>query len=96
MLAGVGILIGVAYTLRAVQKAFFPPDDSARDAVERVPTSPAHAHPMDAITVPERIGAALLMSCTLLIGLYPKLLLDLIRPALESPLMSALVKGGQP
>ena len=96
VLAGVGILIGVAYTLRAVQKAFFPPDDSARDAVERVPTSPAHAHPMDAITVPERIGAALLMSCTLLIGLYPKLLLDLIRPALESPLMSALVKGGQP
>lgn len=96
VLTGVGILIGVAYTLRVVQKAFFLPDDSESSAGERNASSAAPAPEMEAISTPERIGAALLMACTLLVGLYPKLLLDLIRPALESPLMSALVKGGQP
>ena len=37
-----------------------------------------------------RWGAGL----TVLIGLYPRLLLDLIVPALQSPLMSKLLKGG--
>jgi NADH-quinone oxidoreductase subunit M len=96
VLTGVGILIGVAYTLRAIQQAFFPPDDSAHEAADHTSSAAAHAHPLETITVPERLGAALLMTCTLVIGLFPRLLLDLIRPALESPLMSVLVKGGQP
>jgi NADH-quinone oxidoreductase subunit M len=92
VLAGLGILIGVAYTLRAIQKAFFSgesssgsqPDPDKRDAC------PA----LEPITTPERIGAALLIAVTVLIGLYPRLLLDLIVPALQSPLMSKLIKGG--
>jgi NADH-quinone oxidoreductase subunit M len=36
------------------------------------------------ITLPEKLGAALLMFATLAIGLYPKLLLDQIIPAVES------------
>jgi NADH-quinone oxidoreductase subunit M len=46
------------------------------------------------ITVPERIGATLLISITLLIGLYPRLLLDLIEPALHSPLLENVMKAG--
>jgi NADH:ubiquinone oxidoreductase subunit 4 (subunit M) len=36
------------------------------------------------ITVAEKIGACMLMIATLAIGVYPKLLLDRITPAVES------------
>ena len=49
---------------------------------------------MPPITVPERIGAALLIAAALWIGLCPSLLLDMIKASLESPLMSHLLKGG--
>ena len=51
-------------------------------------------HDWDDISIPERIGAAILIATTLAIGLYPRLLLDLIVPALSSPLMEKLLKGG--
>jgi len=127
VLGGLGVLIGVAYTLRAIQKAFFT---SAADQERSLAL--AHPHPghegnsssprlrpqpqerehsgaaagghdaaghheadeLEPISVPERIGAAILIATTLLIGLYPKLLLDLIVPALNSPLMEKLTKGG--
>ncbi len=85
VVAGGGIVVGVAYTLRALQKSFFadaPPPGKGRD------------HPLEAISIPERIGAVLLMGTTLLIGLYPKLLLDLIIPSFNSPLFDGLRKGG--
>jgi NADH-quinone oxidoreductase subunit M len=114
VLAGIGIVIGVAYTLRAVQKAFFgdmvpqpvvvavPAEGRgavgvlAGDEPERTsaPSSSGSAHPFDDISVPERIGAALLLGTTVLIGLYPRLLLDWIVPALESPLFEKVLKGG--
>jgi len=53
-------------------------------------------HPLEAISVPERIGAAILMATTLLIGLYPTLLLNLIESGFHSDLMSRLLKGGTP
>jgi NADH-quinone oxidoreductase subunit M len=91
VLAGLGILVGVAYTLRAIQKAFYSgrPLPAAEAARER--EANAVAHPLPAISVPERVGAAILLGTTLLIGLYPRLLLDLIRSGLETPLMSALI-----
>jgi len=92
VLAGVGILLGVAYTLRAVQKAFFPGEDASTAGPAAPPG--VHSEEMPDISIPERIGAALLIAITLLIGLYPRLLLDLIVPALNSPLMSNLLKGG--
>ena len=102
VLAGLGILIGIAYTLRVVGKAFYSEtgEIGASKALD-------HPHPcplpqereksppvLEPITIPERIGAALLIATTLLIGLYPRLLLDLIVPALNSPLMARLLKGG--
>jgi NADH-quinone oxidoreductase subunit M len=83
VLVGVGILVGVAYTLRAVARSFF----GARDVHASTCIS------LPAITAPERIGAVILIACTLVVGLYPRLLLDLIGPSLESPLMQALWKG---
>ncbi len=87
VLAGLGIVIGVAYTLRAVRKAFYsqetPPPKGGTP----------QEHGLEPISIPERLGAALLVGTTLLIGLYPRLLLDLIVPALSSPLFEGMRKG---
>jgi NADH-quinone oxidoreductase subunit M len=81
VLTGVGILIGVAYTLRVLQKAFFGEPDEKE----------AHAHePMPPISLPEKIGAFLLIAVSLVIGLFPRLLLDLIVPSFDSPLFDWL------
>jgi NADH-quinone oxidoreductase subunit M len=86
ILAAVGILAGIAYTLRAMVKAFY-----AEGAVE------ARDLPrLQPITVPERAGALLLLGATLLVGLWPQLLLGMITPALNSPLMQPLWKAGPP
>jgi NADH-quinone oxidoreductase subunit M len=91
VLAGLGILIGVAYTLRALQKAFF----AEEEAVVLPALSPGNPHPpLEPISIPERIGAAILMGTSLLIGLYPRLLLDLIVPSFSSPLFDGLRKAG--
>ena len=79
--AGVGIVIGVAYTWRAMQKAFFGEAESGS------------LHTLPPISVPERIGAVILIGASLVIGLYPQLLLNLIIPALNSPLFDGLRKG---
>lgn len=83
LLAGVGILVGIAFTWRALDKAFLGGTTTA--------TAP-HA-PLPRITAPERIAAAILMITTAVIGIYPRLLLDLILPALNSPLFEGLRKG---
>jgi NADH-quinone oxidoreductase subunit M len=85
LLAGAGILVGVAYTLRALQKSFFS------DTEIRVSD---HSHPLEPISTPERIGSAVLIAATLLIGLYPRLLLDVIVPSFQSPLFDGLRNGG--
>ncbi len=85
-IAGVGIIIGVAYTLRVLVKAFFGAQPSAAGG--------HHGEAMAAITMPEKIGAVMLLATTLLIGIYPRLLLDLIIPSFDTPLMAPL-KGGQ-
>jgi len=85
LLAGVGIVVGVAYTLRAVQKAFYS---------DAPPSQSNHDHPLDPISVPERIGAVMLIAASLIIGLFPGLLLHWIQPCLNSPLFERLLKGG--
>src|SRR6266481_3377789 len=87
ILAGIGIVVGVAYILRTIQKSFY--------SGLQLSVGPA-SHPLEAISVPERIGAAILMATTLLIGLYPTLLLNLIQSGFDSPLMARLLKGGMP
>lgn len=80
--AGVGIVIGVAYTWRALQKAFFGDAPPAPHLHE-------HGHELAAITWPEVTGVVLLASVSLFVGLYPKILLDAIEPA-----VNALLAGG--
>jgi NADH-quinone oxidoreductase subunit M len=89
ILAGVGIVIGVAYTLRAMQKAFF--DDAASGSNEANPA--VHLDP-DPITLPERIGALILLATSLVVGLYPRILLDWIDRGLATPIFDALRRGG--
>jgi NADH-quinone oxidoreductase subunit M len=87
ILSGVGILIGVAYTLRAVQKGFYS---------DAPPAPIDHAHPLAPITVPERFGAVMLIAASLIIGLFPGLLMNWIEPCFTSPLSMfarLLVKG---
>ena len=81
VICGIGIVIGVAYTLRAIHQSFF--------SGEAPPTAKGLSLPPS--TIPERVGAVLLLACSLAVGLYPRLLLDLINPVWESPLMSRLI-----
>jgi NADH-quinone oxidoreductase subunit M len=88
--AGFGILIGIAYTLRALQGAFFSEQGASVIAIGHESGGTHEA--MQPITVPERFGSTLLIGVSLLIGLYPRLLLDLINPAFDSPLFEGLRK----
>ena len=87
ILAGVGIIVGVAYTLRALQKAFYsdtPP--LAHDGHDD--------HPLEPISGPERFGAVLLIAASLVIGLFPTLLMNWIEPCFRSALFARLLNGG--
>ncbi len=85
VLAGLGILVGIAFMLRAIQRVFFSKPGEAGEHND---------HPLPPISIPERIGALILIIITLIIGLYPRLLLDLIGPSFNSPLFEGLRKGG--
>ena len=84
LVAGVGIIIGIAYTWRAMQKAFFA-DHRETAAVDHSPLPP--------ITWAEHAGAAVLLVATAGVGLFPQILLNLIIPALSSPLFDGLRRG---
>jgi NADH-quinone oxidoreductase subunit M len=89
VLAGLGIVVGVAYTLRVLQAAFF----GESDAEPAGGSSEAGTHPpLVPISVPERFGAVILMAATLAIGLNPRWLLDLIVPSFGSALFDGLRK----
>jgi NADH-quinone oxidoreductase subunit M len=81
LLAGFGILVGVAYSLRALQQAFFG---------DREAGPPGGEAALEPITLPEKAGAVVLMATTLVVGLYPRILLDLIVPSFSSPLFERL------
>ena len=84
IVAGVGIVVGVAYTWRAMQKAFFSDAQPTAHELEQ-----EEQHPMAAITWPEVSGVTLLVGVSLLVGLYPRILLEAIEPAVR-----ALLAGG--
>jgi NADH-quinone oxidoreductase subunit M len=85
---GLGIVVGVVYIWRAMQKAFF-----REPAIAPLTSPPPTPPPMPPITLPERIGAVLLIAASIIVGLYPQLLLNLIQPALNSPLFAPLRFG---
>ncbi len=87
ILAGVGIVVGVAYTWRAMQTAFFS------DA----PATGQTAHSTESfepITWAENTGVLLLLAASLVVGLAPRILLDQITPAVLA-LPHALLSGGR-
>ncbi len=75
-ITGLGMVLVAAFTLRALKKTFFGEPDP------RIAAEPLERN--DPITIPEKLGAALLISATLAVGIYPKLLLDRIIPAVEA------------
>ncbi len=81
---GVGIVIGVVYIWRAMQKAFF---------VESSEPSAPPEHQLPPISFPERLGAIILICASVFVGIYPQVLLNIIVPALNSPLFEGLRKG---
>jgi NADH-quinone oxidoreductase subunit M len=80
---GVGIVVGVAYIWRAMQKAFFAEPEMVLETHE----------PLAAISIPEKLGAMILIAASVAVGLYPQMLLRVIVPALNSPLFEGLRKG---
>jgi len=81
-----GVLVAAAFTLRAIQLSFFGPADRAEPAALAAPLAP--------ITLAEKLGALLLVGATVVIGIRPDLLLNWINPALQSPLLQSVLKGG--
>jgi NADH-quinone oxidoreductase subunit M len=81
---GFGLVIGVVYIWRAMQKAFF-----LSAGIVSAPPNP----PLPPITFLERLGATILIGASVLIGLCPQVLLNIIVPALNSPLFEGLRKG---
>jgi NADH-quinone oxidoreductase subunit M len=79
-ITGVGMVLVAAFTLRALKKSFF---GEVLIQQGRVPLDSDWSEQQE-ISVPEKLGAGLLMFATLAVGLYPKLLLDRIMPAVEA------------
>jgi len=84
IVSGIGIIVGVAYIWRALQKVFFSDTLPSPHELES-----EQAHKFAPITWPEFAGVALLGISTLAVGLYPRILLDQIEPAVK-----ALIAGG--
>ncbi len=73
-MTGLGMVLVAAFTLRALAKSFFAHDRPA--GLSPQPNEPA--------TWTEVLGTSLLIFATLAVGLYPRLLLDRIMPAVET------------
>src|SRR5437667_289823 len=78
-ITGAGMVLVAAFTLRALMKSFF---GEVRMQTGRVSTDADWNE--QPISLAEKCGACLLMFATLAVGLYPKLLLDRIMPAVEA------------
>ena len=83
-ITGAGMVLVAAFTLRALKRAFFDVDLAAGASAKTAPAENPVGAELPPITVPEKLGAGLLMFATLAVGLYPKMLLDRIQPAVEA------------
>jgi NADH-quinone oxidoreductase subunit M len=89
-ITGAGMVLVAAFTLRALKKSFF---DTVEDEVKNVKSvTTLNRNSFAPITAAEKWGAGLLMFATLAVGLYPKILLDRIIPAVEA--MRVFKAGG--
>lgn len=79
--AGIGVILSVAFTLRVLQRSFL---------ADRPAPSDPELLAGESISVPEKLGAALLLMTSLAIGIYPRLLMDWIDAGLQSPVFAGL------
>src|SRR6266480_206369 len=83
-ITGAGMVLVAAFTLRALKQSFFGEAEPSVQLQEgRVALDPDW-NEQQSITAAEKCGTCLLMFTTGAIGLYPKLLLDRIMPAVEA------------
>ena len=75
-ITGLGMVLVAAFTLRALKKRFSGTIASAAASGDIAPN--------ESMTWAEKVGASLLIFATLAVGLYPRLLLDRIMPAVET------------
>jgi NADH-quinone oxidoreductase subunit M len=80
-IVGAGIVLIAAFTLRALKQSFFGEKGVQEEVTKVTALSREEFNP---ITIPEKIGASMLMFTTFAVGVYPKLLLDRIMPAVET------------
>jgi len=83
-IAGVGIVLVAAFTLRALKLSFFGEKGAHVEVTKDTTVTTLTREEFNPITIPEKIGACMLMLTTLAVGVYPKLLLDRIMPAVET------------
>src|SRR2546421_270136 len=83
-IAGAGMVLVAAFTLRALKESFFGEIGAEGDIRKATAITTLNREEFNPITVAEKIGACMLMVATLAIGVYPKLLLDRIVPAVEA------------
>ena len=84
LVAVVGIPVGAAFMLRAVQLAFLGGDGGGGGRT--MSCTP--------VTLPEKVGAGLLLGVSVGVGLRPDVLMGWIAPALESPWFNVVRNGG--
>lgn len=77
-----GLILTVAFTLKALHLSFFGETTEAA----------THSAPLPAITLPEKLGSIILITVTLLVGLFPTPFLELILHSFNGELMRTLLK----
>jgi NADH-quinone oxidoreductase subunit M len=90
--AGVGIILTFAYILNAIHKVFFAEEEHASGG-GGASHGGAHAHGHEGegdsrwnlppISLPERVAAIILMTLLLIIGIYPSIMLNMIKANVE-------------
>lgn len=86
LMAGTGVVLSVAFTLRVLQRSFLPDQATAAAAAA---SSGALEHP-DPISLPEKLGAVILLGTSLGVGLYPRIFLEMIDGGLATPAFAGL------
>lgn len=97
--AGVGIVITVAYILTAMHKVFFAEEELDRaaqvsDAAHNATPGDGHGRGhhgkgglkwagLPAITLPEKVAAIILIALLVIVGLYPSVMLNMIKANVE-------------
>jgi NADH-quinone oxidoreductase subunit M len=91
-ITGAGMVLVAAFTLRALKKSFFGDGATNVHLQQGRVALDADWNEHERITLAEKLGAGLLVFTTVAVGVYPKLLLDRIQPAVEA--MRFLKTGG--